>query len=258
MQTLEKNTRVHVPAKSVGLGDDYPSAMVECNFVRMSGYRSVVDDVPNTHGERQLDRRLVTRKLGILILQLGDFDTEDYLLEPSFRALSHISSLVLLPEYVWARRVRSLEEMETFWERSIGVVSHLVLVGHGGKASLTFGRKSVGVDEFCSVLGRDSVDGEAPLVISLCCKSGSGLFGKEVSGNPTCRAFIGPSGAIHAANSALFYQSFLSHSLVDGRTIEKAYQLARVFTPGVTEFNMWQKTKLVHKPSRRELLDNPS
>jgi|APMed6443717190_1056831.scaffolds.fasta_scaffold110265_2 hypothetical protein len=250
-----ENSRVHVPSRSVGLGDNYPSAMVECRFLRVSEKKGIIDQIPRIQGEKLIDLRLITRKLGFLIIQLGDFDTEELLLEPLFEAITHTTSLVLMSEYVWKRRVRSLAEFSKFWQEFSGVLSHLVLVGHGSKNGLIFGEKEEGSSEFISVLNSSSTVGQAPIIISLCCKSGNGIFGKAVSGSQKCRAFIGPSGSIHAANAALFYQLFLSHSLIDGRTNEKAYQLARVFTPGVTEFNMWKKTNLTQKPSRKKVFE---
>lgn len=254
MPSFAENSRVHIPSRCVGLGPDYPSAMVECRFRGMLGKKGIVDQVPRTRTEFEVDVRLITRKLGFLVVQLGDFDTEVNLLEPLHSAICATTALVLMPEYVWKIRIRSLDEFKHFWDKQAALVSHLILVGNGSKTGLTFGNQNVRATAFNQILDGPQNDGQAPLIVSLCCNSGNGVFGKAVSGSPSCRAFIGPSGPIHVANAALFYQSLVSHSLIDGRSSQIAYQRSRVFTPGVTEFNMWRKTKLVHKPSRKEVL----
>lgn len=254
MSNLTPNTRVHVPAKSVGLDSNYPFAMVECKYVRKKGLKGVLDDIPRVQGSRSLDLRLISQKLGFLIVQVGDFDTEKFLLDPLHTAIVTTTELVLKPDNVWSCHIRSIAEFRKFWVRQNAIISHLVIVGHGSQKGLIFGDEVVDAKEFIEALSIPESQGQAPIIISLACKSGNTIFGKSVSGSGSCRAFIGPSGTIHASNAALFYQSFLSHNLLEGRTNEKAYQKARVFTPGVTEFNMWQKTKLVHKPNRIEVL----
>lgn len=254
MADLIKGSRVHVPAKSVGLGSDYPSAMVECKYLRKNGKKGVLSDIPRVQDAKEIDLRLISQKLGFFILQIGDFSTEIELLEPLHSAITDLTKLVLMPEFVWKYRVRSLEEFRFLWKQQAGAVSHLVLIGHGDKSNLLFGNDKVSAKDFLDAFAIEETKGQAPVIISLCCNSGNGLFGKNVSASPSCKTFIGPSGSIHVSNAALFYQSFLSHSLIDGRDKKKAYQLSRVFTPGVTEFNMWNKTQIATKPSRKNVL----
>jgi len=254
MADLIEGTGVHVPAKSVGLGSDYPSAMVACKYLRKNGKKGVLSDIPRVQDAKEIDLRLISKKLGFFILQIGDFSTEIELLEPLHSAITDLTKLVLMPEFVWKYRVRSLEEFRFLWKQQAGMVSHLVLIGHGDKSNLLFGNDKVSAKDFLDAFAIQETQGQAPVIISLCCNSGNGLFGKKVSASLSCKTFIGPSGSIHVSNAALFYQSFLSHSLIDGQQKEKAYQLSRVFTPGVTEFNMWNKTRLATKPSRKDVL----
>ena len=251
---IPENARVHVPSRCVDL-IDYPSAMVECRFRGVLGTKGIVDKVPTKSGQQfQIKTSLITRKLGFLIVQVGDFETETSILEPLHNAICATTALVLMPEYVTKLRVRSLTEFERFWKKSAKLISHLVLVGHGSKTGLKFGDTIVEPTDFNNAIQSPSNIGQAPHIISLCCNSGNGTVGKQISASPACRSFVGPSGPIHVANAALFYQSFVSHSLIDGRTTKWAYQRSRVFTPGVIEFNCWVKTKLTHKPSRKDIL----
>jgi len=189
-----------------------------------------------------------------MILQLGDYQTEERLLDPLLASVENSTTLVLSPEDVWRFRIRTVEEFRKFRNLRGGGVSHLVLVGHGSMRGLIFGDSIVEPKEFISVLQEPAITQQAPVIISLCCKSGNGIVGKAISSSPSCRSFIGPSGSIHASNAALFYQSFLVHNLLEGNDSEKAYQLSRVFTPGVTEFNLWRKSVLAEKLSRKKVL----
>jgi hypothetical protein len=124
--------------------------MVECRFRGALGYKGIVDEVPGKQEAFEVDLRKIFRKLGFLIVQLGDFKTENQLLEPLLLSVEVNTGLVLMPEFVWKCRVRSIEEFQTFWGKYAGGVSHLVLTGHGATEGLIFGSEIVESKKFGS------------------------------------------------------------------------------------------------------------
>lgn len=255
MSNLIEGSNVYVPASKVGLGTNNPSAMVKCKLVKKENRYGHISDIPGTQEVKKVGLSLIYERLGILIVQIGDFVTEDSLLEPLHDSVFKYTNLLLVSGDIWNIKVRSLKELSYYWNQLHGIISHIVLIGHGNTNSLIFGENTVvSAKELNQTLQLSSEIEQDIQIISLCCHTGNGNFGKVVSDAPFCQAFIGPSDSIHAVNSSQFYQTFMTYQMLYGYTSKRAYQYARVFTPGATDFNMWVKTKPVNKPIRKDVI----
>jgi hypothetical protein len=246
---------VFVPSSRVGLGLDYASAMVKCN-VAFVGERTVtVTNVPRATNPIELQKNVVQKRLSFYFVKIGDFSTEEYLLNKLLTIVREYLSIIVMPEYIQYIEIRSLDELKEFWNIQNNGISHLILIGHGTANGFIFGHDSiVTARELIMALQNNNGRNQSVQIISLCCKSGNGNIGKKISGAPFCQSFIGPAFSIHSANAALFCQAFLNYQLLYGYTDKKAYDYARLSMPGKIEFNFWSKTRLRTKKSKLQIV----
>jgi len=254
MNKFSDGDEVHVPASLVGLGKDNPSAMVKCSFVRNEGKKGVVKNIPGIPDEKELDIRLIKKKLGILIIQIGDYSTENSLLEPLQTSITQYTTLLLMPEYIYSEKLRTLQELSIIWKKVCMIISHVIFIGHGKKEGFIFGQETVNTDALIETMAVDNKMGEKIQIISLCCYSGKKSIARKISNSLFCDNFIGPTETVHAANASHFYQSYMIYNMLHGYLPERAYQYARVLTPGVTKFYMWSNEKEIERPNKSALL----
>lgn len=244
---------VHVPTAKTGFDGDFPWAMI-CGTIQSIRDGKICIGLPRGQVSRPIYASLARKKMCVFIVQIGDHVTEETLLVPLSTSISQYTRLLLGDDYIRRIAVRSIAEFKYYWQREHALMSHIVLIGHGSANSMLFGEDTwVTASEFKEAIKVDGDIGEAKQIISLCCKTGGGNFGRPVSAGRMCEVFIGPSGTIHAASASQFYQSFMAYHLLHGYSTNRAYDYARVATPGVTEFNLWRKTKLHPKRSKIEV-----
>jgi len=245
---------VHVPSSKAGIGVNYPSAMVSGEIQAIQNAKIIIT-LPNGNLSHPIYIKLARRKLCFLIVQIGDFQTEQTLLVPLRKSILQYTRLILTDDYIKCVSIRSIDEFIYYWHKNHALISHLVLIGHGRPDAILFGENNwIPALDFRSKLSVDGPIGEAKQIISLCCKTGGGNFGKPVSAAQICEIFLGPSGNIHASSASLFYQSYLAYHLVNGYTSDRAYDYARIANPGAVEFNLWKERKLRDKKRKKELL----
>jgi hypothetical protein len=237
------NDRVHVPSLKAGLAADYPYSMASVT-IREVADRHVKVSLPNGDISEDIPLSLVRKRLGLLIVQIGDFESEATLLEPLKKSILQFARLLLNDDYIRSYSVRSAQEFRYVWEKEHPVTSHIILVGHGDATSIRFGPEAqVPADDFIELISTDDGVVEAKQIISLCCKTGSKSFGGNVSGTPNVEAFIGPTTALHGANASQFCQSYLTYHFLHGYKSSTAYEYARATNPGASDFTFWRKTK---------------
>ena len=235
--------RVHVPSLKAGLTVDYPFSMASVTVCEVAD-RHVKVNLPNGNISEEIPLSLVRKKLGLLIVQIGDFDSEATLLEPLKKSILQFARLLLSDDYIRSYSVRSADEFRYVWGKEHPVTSHIILVGHGDATSIKFGPAGlVNAQEFIDLLSTDGGVVEAKQIISLCCKTGSKSFGGNVSGTPNVEAFLGPTTALHGANASQFCQSYLTYLFLHGYTSSTAYEYARATNPGASDFKFWRKTQ---------------
>lgn len=237
------NDRVHVPSLKAGLTADYPYSMASVTVCEVTD-RHVRVKLPNGNISEAISQSLLRKRLGLLIIQIGDFESEATLLAPLRKSILQFARLLLNDDYIRTYSVRSAQEFRYVWEKEHPVTSHIILVGHGDATSIKFGPTAqVNAADFIGLLSTDGGVVEAKQIISLCCKTGSKSFGGNVSGTPNIEAFIGPSSALHGANASQFCQSYLTYLFLHGYKSSTAYEYARATNPGASDFTFWRKTK---------------
>lgn len=235
---LSVGDQVFVPTSRLDLGDQYPFAIKEFTVTAVSG-RSIRVDMPGGEQSKLIGASVVHSNVGILILNIGDFETETTLLDPLAKSILQYCRMLVSDDQVRVFKIRSLAELRAIWQREQAAYSHVIICGHGTSDSLKFGVDSlVAVEDFLSTL---RVYG-APekIFISLCCSTGYKSFGGEVSRKAICTAFIAPLHTVHGAIASQFCQTFLAHHFLEGVRPAVAFSRSRESVPGATSFRLWQ------------------
>lgn len=244
---LEYGESVYVPCSRVaGLND-----------LGVSLYRTVVEEVDgkkirvrlrNGNTSEQIGKSLVHREVGILVVNVGDFLSEAMLLDPLAKSVTQFCKLLVPDDQIRSVRIRSVEELRTFWAAHQAVYSHVIWVGHGRETGLKFG-----VDGWvdAETLGQVLRIHGAPrkVYISLSCNSGYKSFGAALSKTAICSDFVGPFQSVEGAVASQFCQTFLALHLLQGRTTGVAFNNARQSVPGGVSFRLWRAGKLKAGPS---------
>lgn len=245
-RNLAVGESVYVPRARVGLSLDAPSAFYRTQ-VSAVNRRSIVVSLPQGQ-TATIASSAVRRNIGILILRIGDFDSEDSLLDPMAKSILQYCRLLLSDDMVRLREVRSLQEMKHYWTREHAAYTHVVLMAHGRPDAILFG-----VDEWVAggALGSGLVEGGGvtpKTFVSLACRTGYAEFGKSFSTTTVCNAVIAPFHSVHGALAAQFCQTFLAYNLLEGETVGVAFKHARAGVAGHPSFRLWQSGKLKAGP----------
>ena len=241
-QGLKVGDNVYVPRVRLGLDVDTPSALWRTTVREVIG-RSVVVDLPGGAPSSPIASSAAHLDVGVIILRVGDFDTETTLLDPLAKSLLQFCRLLLPDDQVTLREVRSRIELRHFWEQDHGVNSHLLLVGHGREDGIRFGHADwVSPHDLATDLG---INGVSPkVVVSMCCRTGYADFSQALSATAVCSAAIAPFDKVHGAVASQFVQTFLAHHFLQGETLKVAFRHARQRVPGAASFRLWMAGRL--------------
>lgn len=242
---LQIGERVFVPVSKLKANIQSPSSFVEKEVLAIEA-RSIRVDVGG--GETELiASSLCHRNIGILLLNIGDLETETTLLDPLSKSILQFCRLLVSDDFIHTFKVRSLSEIEVLWGRAHAAYSHVILVGHGSKASIKFANGGwIETDGFMNAFDVAGVSQKT--FISLCCETGYKAFGGAASAHASCERFIGPFHSVHGAIASQFVQTFLAFHLLEGETSKVAFKHARSSVPGSTSFRLWKDKKLVAGP----------
>ncbi|TQE92627.1 MAG: hypothetical protein FKY71_19605 [Spiribacter salinus] len=244
-KNLQIGERVFVPVSKLTANIQAPSSFVEKEVLAVEA-RSIRVDVGDGATEL-IASSLCHRNIGILLLSIGDFETENTLLDPLSKSILQFCRLLVSDDFIHAYKVRSLQEIEFLWGKSHAAYSHVILVGHGEEASIKFANGGwIKTDPFMTSF---DVPGVSPKTfVGLCCEAGYKSFGGVASAHPSCERFIGPFHDVHGAIASQFAQTFLAYHLLEGETAKVAFKHARASVPGSTSFRLWKNKKLVAGP----------
>lgn len=181
--------------------------------------------------------------VGILIINIGDFVSENTLLDPLSKSVLQFCRLLVPDDQVVSVKIRSAAELKSYWGKNHNAYTHIILIGHGDKDGLGFGVDGdVGLptlDETFKYRGA-----KPKSFISLCCKTGYANFGKEFSQFTICKSLAAPFHSVHGATASQFCQTMLTWMLLEGRTTKIAFKSARDSVPGAASFRLWQNGKM--------------
>jgi hypothetical protein len=241
-KNLHVDEFVYVPRSRVGLDANSQSAFYNGRVVEVKE-RSVKISLPTGVISEDIPTSAVHRNIKVLIIKIGDFDTEDTLLDPLQKSVSFYFKLLLSDEELVFRSVRTTEELSIIWAKEHSVISYVIIIGHGKESAIKFGDKWVESNDVGKIL---NIGGVSPKqFISLCCKTGYADFGKEFSKFPVCESLISPFQSVHGSIASQFCQTYFAYHLLLGETTGVAFKHARNVIPGAVSFRLWKNEKLI-------------
>ena len=229
---------VYVPALKVGLNNS--STALKSVTIASVNNRSVTVSLPSG-GTATIGSKLVHKDVSLLILRVGDFQTEQGLLDPLTKSLLQFCRLLLPDDQLKLDRIRTHDEFKQIWNRDHALYSHVILVAHCNGKQMTFGNGQMSVTDFGACFS--NANSTPKTFISLACHSGKAGFAKSFSLLSACRAFIGPFQACHGAVASQFCQTFLAWHLLEGMTLKSAFNKS-IECPGGTSFRYWQSGQM--------------
>lgn len=231
------NDQVYVPKTAIGLDPNDISPFYR-TVVRERSKRSVRVDMPDGTLSPLVGTSLISAKIGVFIIRVGDFN-EEGLIDPLNKSLLHFARILLPGDLVRSVEVRTLNELHEFWLTNHSLYEQIVLVGHGAADSILFGRTRTTPDAVSNAL--TVPNGKPKEVISVCCQTGRAEFAKAFSSAGCCSDFIAPYDSIHGCLASLFVQNYLSSRLLHGHTIGTAFSRSRKGLLGAAGFRWWRK-----------------
>lgn len=242
-RNIKEQDTVYVPCSKFEQLLDYPTAFYKTKVVEVQGKKIKVN-LPGQVVSEFFGVSLAHETVGLLIVSIGDFETEGTLIDPLSKSVLQYARLLIPDDSLLHVKLRSLVELKTYWQRDQAAYSHVVIIGHGSKDGIKFG-----VDGWVSAekLQQEVLrvwGGNKKTIVSLCCQTGFKSFGGKLSSYAQCKFFIGPYHSVHGAVASQFCQTFLAYHLLEGQTVVIAYKNARDAVPGSTSFKLWENNKV--------------
>lgn len=214
-----------------------------------NGRSVLIDD--GAAGSVSIASRLVhPSPLAVLLLRLGELETETTLLDPLSKSVLQFLRLLLPDDAITTLNARTPDEIQVFMQASGAAFSHVVLVGHGRKDALKLpGGKWLPVADFVELIAQAQ---NVRYVISLACRTGLTDFGRGMTIGASPLELVGPTGEVHGATASLFAQQLLAEHLLDSKEFPAAVRRANAAVRGTT-FAHWRNgvKNSVQKPGRK-------
>lgn len=243
MPSFTTGDKIFVPASLLGIKDSSFSVLSR-DVLSTTGRSVVVDSVNGASVEIASARTL--ERIGILLLCMGDFDSEAELLSPLYKSLLHFLRLLVGPE-IKGYAIRSMRELEMIWNKEHGTKLYLIMVGHGRKNDDETVEMYSAVDGwFKSERFLTALESGATEVSVVCagCQTGRQSFSKPLSLCSVVREVIAPHRDVPSAVASQFIQNYFTEKLVAGRTGKVAFKKARLRTAAGHNFRRWKNGSL--------------
>ena len=248
---FKRGDTVFVPSELLPDGANYPYAMYETEVMQAKGQDDRRRSIRvRLRGGQTSDWIASSRAItdpSTLLLTIGDYSatgtTEDSLLEPIAKSALQFLRLLLPPDMIFKRAVRSTDELRVLWAREAGIFHNVVLVGHGANDGVLFGVDGLTTaEELAGALG-SSVSGRT--FVSLCCRTGRADFAREFSASSVCGELIAPYHSVHGAVASQFLQTLLVCRLFQGNSAKVSFRKASESIPSGHRFRRWVNGKQV-------------
>lgn len=237
MSKFNVGDRVYLPASLLPEGDRDIFAMRRCEVTAVND-RSIRVRLPDNADSKWIGSSKAHGALGIALVSIGDFDSEEGLINPLGKSILQFCRLLLADDHIAAIKIRAIGEFGEWWGKNHNAYTHIILIGHGDHEAIYFGvggaRKPI---YFKRRLGKHNA--EPKLFISLCCETGKEPFAERFSRLDFCGDLIAPEHSIHGAVGSQFLQTFLSLHLLQGKSKKVAFNNANSLMPGSDSFAMW-------------------
>jgi hypothetical protein len=242
-KNLQPQEHVWIPSHIIPGGERQPYSIYKAKVVEIED-RKVRIVLPDGQISAPIAASKVHRNIGIAIVSIGDFYTEDTLIFPLAKSVLQFIRLLLSDDHISSVRVRAIGELNEWWKKNHAAYTHIILIGHGSSTGLIFG---VGGERNAATFQRrlGQHGSSAKIFLSLCCETGRRPFASEFSSLPLCGTLIAPHQSIHGAVASQFLQTFLSRHLLKAESTTIAFKHANAAIPGKENFRLWQAGKLV-------------
>jgi hypothetical protein len=230
--------RVYVPSNLLPSGDRDIHAIRRTSVVAVKD-RSIQVHLPDGSASSWFGSSKAHADLGIALISIGDFETEEGLIVPLSKSILQFCRLLLPDDHIAAIKIRAIGELGEWWAKNHNAYTHVVLVGHGDSEAIYFGVGGARLPiSFNRRLGSHGAYGKT--FISLCCETGKAPFAEEFSKFTFCETLIAPEHSIHGAVGSQFLQTFLSLHLLQGKSVKVAFNNANDLMPGTENFTVWK------------------
>ena len=205
--------------------------------------RSVTVNLPGGGVSSPIATSRIHKTLGIAIIAIGDFRTEETLLTPLSKSVLQFCRLLVDDSSVVLVRIRAIGELGEWWDKNHLAYSHIILIGHGSTEGIVFGvgglRNAISFERRVAVHG-----GPKRVFLSLCCETGRKPFAKEFSSLSICSNLIAPFHSVHGAVASQFCQTFLTWHILQGKSVKVAFNKAAQSVPSSESFRLWRSGTL--------------
>ncbi|MGZ4391280.1 MAG: hypothetical protein ACXVRK_04005 [Gaiellaceae bacterium] len=189
--------------------------------------------------------RVHSSDLGLLVIRIGDLQSESGVLDPLAESIWEFFRLLLPDDQIHLLRLRTVREFSEFWTTRHGAYSHIVIVGHGTSDYLPFldaNKGKLSGEALAAILACDGL--KPKQVLSLACATGRATFAKPLSKNGCCTSLVAPYQPVHAAAASHFCQTYFTKLLLEGRTVKTSFDAAAAAVVGQSHFRLWQDGRI--------------
>jgi hypothetical protein len=111
-----KGTRVYVPTAMLPNTSDYTHALIRVSVERNTA-RSIVVTPPGGSATKIASSRAHPANLGLLVIRVGDLQSESGVLDPLAHSVLEFFRLLLADDQIELLSLRTLQELKVFWAR---------------------------------------------------------------------------------------------------------------------------------------------
>jgi hypothetical protein len=241
MAKFRPGQEVWAPIYKYPGGDRAPYALARC-YVRSISGRSCEVDLPYEIGTRKIASSLLHAAVGVCIVRIGDFASEQSAMDPICKSILSFLRLLLPDDYVRLIELRTKVELEEFFQINASAYTLWIIVGHGtiaGELCFMSGQK-LGSSSLVASLASHAAAPKTFLFLS--CHTGRSAFARNFSSSRAlCDTLIAPIGELHSAIACQFAQTLLSYFYLEGRQIGVAFNRASERIPTSTRFRLWRR-----------------
>lgn len=230
---------VYVQKKELGLDPNEASPFQRTEIVRRHR-RSATLRLPDGMESGWIATSKLRKNIGVLIIRIGDYE-ETTLLDPLFKSVLNFCRILLPDDQVLAIEIRTLTELEFFWNRHHHNYEQIVLIAHGSSEGLVFGEREIQTKYILKILRQPNPGPKE--FISLCCQTGKQKFAKSFSKERFCSGFIAPFHSVHGCISSMFCQHYLVNRMLKNLSVGIAAKQAREKLLGAASFRLWTDGK---------------
>lgn len=238
---LKANDKVYVPNLTASNydGSDHPSH-IEATVESIKTSRVYVRYDDGSIGF--FKKADCHRNLGILILTIGDLESEKEMLDSLKESIFYNLKLLLSEKFIECITVRSVNEISAYWQINHSRFSDVIIVGHGNKESIYFAMDQH-IKASCLMSAFDIGSDSKTTFINLSCASGNKSFGGIASSFDFCESFIGPKNNVYVPIASQFVQMFFTFRFLDGKRSFTAFSRARKALISSSVFSFWKSGK---------------